>query len=296
MCPCPVWSDVPWIVEVLRERGVPMRRGAWILVTMGEIPVGDRMVLALVRDELSALGAVKAGAHDALVWPAEAGRLERVLQTLSDQMPTLRDLVRHRVALRASPVWQEFTDGHARIEDVSRGFEVESGYTRDEAIGRTPGELFRGGTHSSAYYREIDASVEQTGGWQGDLLGVRRDGSYAVVDLHLQARDRRTLAEHHHAVKHVGGPGEQGDLGRWLEERVGSPWLLVHAGEGRVIDASASIGRVFDEGRAALLGRAVDALPFDVPVPAAGGREVVDRTHGEREEHHAQRRASVAHQ
>ena len=57
--------------------------------------------------------------------------------------------------------------------------------TPDAGRPRSPRSLFRGGTHSPAFYDGIVSAVATTGRWRGDMLGRRSDGSLGVLDSQI---------------------------------------------------------------------------------------------------------------
>jgi diguanylate cyclase (GGDEF)-like protein/PAS domain S-box-containing protein len=66
-------------------------------------------------------------------------------------------------------------DVHARIESVNRAFTEITGYTAEEAIGRTPA-LLNSGRHETAFYRELWGSLARDGHWRGEIWNRRKDG------------------------------------------------------------------------------------------------------------------------
>jgi PAS domain S-box-containing protein len=61
----------------------------------------------------------------------------------------------------------ELTDVDGRIRYVNPAFENLFGYTRAEAIGRTPRELLRGGDHSERYYKDVWDALARGQEWRG---------------------------------------------------------------------------------------------------------------------------------
>lgn len=80
------------------------------------------------------------------------------------------------VALQHAADAIEICNRDAIIEWVNPAFERVTGYRREEAIGRTPGALFRGGQHPPEFYDAIDRVVRSGAVWRGRLLGRRKSG------------------------------------------------------------------------------------------------------------------------
>jgi PAS domain S-box-containing protein len=68
------------------------------------------------------------------------------------------------------------TDKEGLIQYVNPAFERISGYSRPEAIGRTPAFL-KSGIHDEAFYRELWSTLRQETDWTGLLVNRRKDGT-----------------------------------------------------------------------------------------------------------------------
>ncbi len=62
------------------------------------------------------------------------------------------------------------------IEYVNPAFEKLSGFTRDEAIGKTP-RILKSGRHGAAFYAQMWESLLRGETWRGRLTNKRKDGS-----------------------------------------------------------------------------------------------------------------------
>jgi two-component system cell cycle sensor histidine kinase/response regulator CckA len=76
----------------------------------------------------------------------------------------------------------EICNREAVIEWVNPAFEVMTGYTRAEAVGRTPAALFRGGQHPPEFYDAIDRVIRSGQTWRGRMMGRRRSGELFPQD------------------------------------------------------------------------------------------------------------------
>ena len=113
---------------------------------------------------LSLLGAVLIAALVRQVARADAGE-----QALREQAALL-DLTRDTVFVR---------DANDVITYWNRGAEEAYGWSRSEAIGRRSHELLQ--TEFPAPVADINAELERTGHWEGELVHTRRDGTTLVV-------------------------------------------------------------------------------------------------------------------
>ncbi len=255
----------------------------WVLRLGERAPAAmDGCWIALVPDEEAALAALRAGACDALVWPAEVSRLHRALVA---SMGRVADAVGHHIyreVFRRSRSWLELADDAVRLVDVSRGFEEQTGYPRQDAVGKTPAELFRGGTHGEAFYQRIAGALARDARWGGDMLSRRRDGSLAVVRADIgriegpggvfaQYADKRAVAEAGHS-----------SLAGWVETHVADPWLLVERRAGAVLEVGNRLTEVLVADRATLLAKPFAELGLSVPLPPPGEASVCDQWIGPR--------------
>lgn len=65
-------------------------------------------------------------------------------------------------------------DAHRRIVSVNKAFATMTGYAPEEVTGLSA-ELFRSRKHDAAFYSHVWETVNQTGHWQGEIWGRRKD-------------------------------------------------------------------------------------------------------------------------
>jgi PAS domain S-box-containing protein len=73
-----------------------------------------------------------------------------------------------------SPMGMMITDEKQVIQRVNKAFEEVTGYSSEYAVGRTPGFL-RTGKHDEDFYANMWRSIRETGSWQGEIWGRRRN-------------------------------------------------------------------------------------------------------------------------
>ncbi len=67
------------------------------------------------------------------------------------------------------------TDRSGRILRVNQAFTELTGYSAEEAVGRTPA-LLRSGRHTTSFYQAMWEQLAASGRWQGELWNRRKDG------------------------------------------------------------------------------------------------------------------------
>jgi diguanylate cyclase (GGDEF)-like protein/PAS domain S-box-containing protein len=67
------------------------------------------------------------------------------------------------------------TDAKGVILRVNRAFTESTGYSAEEAIGRTP-SMLKSGRHDDQFYRDMWTAIAETGGWQGEIWDRRKNG------------------------------------------------------------------------------------------------------------------------
>jgi len=68
------------------------------------------------------------------------------------------------------------TDAERRMLAVNPKLEAVSGYSAGELLGQNP-RLFSSGQHGADFYRQMWATLERSGIWQGEIVNRRKDGS-----------------------------------------------------------------------------------------------------------------------
>ncbi|MDK1312516.1 EAL domain-containing protein [Pseudoalteromonas ardens] len=67
------------------------------------------------------------------------------------------------------------TDAHGYILDVNLAFETVTGFSAQEAIGKTTA-ILNSGKHDRAFYRQMWHGLNETGRWQGEIVNQRKNG------------------------------------------------------------------------------------------------------------------------
>jgi len=86
------------------------------------------------------------------------------------------DLRKLYAAVEQSPETVLMTDPQGRIEYVNPSFERLTGYSSNEAIGKTPA-LLKSGHHDKEFYSRLWDTISSGRKWKGEIFNSRKDGS-----------------------------------------------------------------------------------------------------------------------
>lgn len=89
------------------------------------------------------------------------------------------------------------TDAHRIIRSVNPAFEKSTGYSAREAIGRTPA-LLHSGRHDETFYKEMWATLDAQGKWQGEVWNRHKSGEIYPEWLRISAvRSKQQQVTHY---------------------------------------------------------------------------------------------------
>ncbi|MEM9381053.1 MAG: PAS domain-containing protein, partial [Planctomycetota bacterium] len=120
-------------------------------------------------------------------WVEDAYRRLTQIQRDLDQTK-LREEDASRLALVAqlTPRGVLITDRDGRIEWVNEGFTTLTGYSMDEALGRTPGTLLRSSRTDSVESGKMGRAVREGLPYSGEVWNRRRDGSHFLSTIEIE--------------------------------------------------------------------------------------------------------------
>ncbi len=105
----------------------------------------------------------------------------------------ITDIIRAEVELRIAAIAFEsleaitITDAEQRIIKVNRSFCRITGYTAEEALGKTPGQLLKSGRHDPMFYTEMWRCLTYEKHWQGEIWNRRKNGEIYPEWLNITA-------------------------------------------------------------------------------------------------------------
>ena len=121
-----------------------------------------------------------------------AGHLSEIPQGLSSH-----DRMRlHARIIEETDQCIMITDTEDIIVSVNAAFTRVTGYSAEEAIGRTP-DLLRSGAHDESFRRLVRAAMHGAGPWHGEIIGQRKDGTLFPQSVTIDAvRDEAGKVTH----------------------------------------------------------------------------------------------------
>jgi PAS domain S-box-containing protein len=132
------------------------------------------------------------------------GRTTGVLAVALDVSERVRqesELRQLSAAVEQSPAAIVITDTRSRIEYVNRAFTLQTGWTREEVIGRNP-SLLKSGHHPPEFYAALYAALARGDEYHAEMLNRRKDGTLFWERAAMSPiRDPRGRITHYLAVK-----------------------------------------------------------------------------------------------
>ncbi len=86
------------------------------------------------------------------------------------------ELKAFRYAIENSDNTIVITDADRNITFVNEAFELSTGYSKDEALGKKP-SIMKSFIHGDDFYREMNTMLDHGEKWQGELINSRKDGT-----------------------------------------------------------------------------------------------------------------------
>ncbi|QRV16325.1 PAS domain S-box protein [Haloterrigena salifodinae] len=102
------------------------------------------------------------------------GRIEHYTD-ITQRKQRERELSWFKRAVKASGHAIYMTDADGEITYVNSAFEETTGYSAEEAIGKTP-EILQSGEHDDAYYQMLWETVQEGEIWEEEITDRRKDG------------------------------------------------------------------------------------------------------------------------
>lgn len=130
------------------------------------------------------------------------------------QLKYLADQMRIAAAAFESQEGMMITDANNVILRVNRAFTEITGFTSEDAVGRTP-SMLKSNRHEADFFRHMWERINTTGGWQGEIWDRRKNGEEYQKWLTISA-----VKDHEGAVTHYIGVHHDITNRKLAEERI----------------------------------------------------------------------------
>lgn len=104
-----------------------------------------------------------------------------VVRDITRRRKVEKDRIRLAMAVEQSDETIMITDLKGTIQYINPAFERTTGYTREDAVGRTP-RFLSSGTHDEAFYRRIRETLEKGEAWTGRIVNRKKSGELFEED------------------------------------------------------------------------------------------------------------------
>lgn len=165
----PIGELIPRQVETVAS-GTPLLMARNLMESRGFRHVGITTTSGQVKAILS---------YGDILSSIEYTYVNRLQSALDQRNQALRESMEHlRLAqkvIEASLDAIIVTDADGIIRSVNPSFSAVTGYSAEEAIGRSP-SLLSSGRHDQAFYDEMWSTLRSKGSWQGEIWNKRKNG------------------------------------------------------------------------------------------------------------------------
>jgi PAS domain S-box-containing protein len=156
----------------------------------------------LVIGSAAELRDLPAEVDEIAVSPIEEGELDARLTHMSRRRKRTTQAKLLETAIESAGDIVEITDPESRYMYVNRAFSRVFGIPKEEAVGKTPGQLIRSDMHDAAFWQEIEATLASGRQWTGVVISRTLDGRYVHLETTLSpVYDGNGIQTHHVGVK-----------------------------------------------------------------------------------------------
>ena len=172
-----------------------------------------------------------------------------------------------RAAVEQSPASIVITDEAGSIEYVNPYFTELTGYSAEEARGKTP-RVLSSGVHDKAFFQAMWEVLQAGNVWRGELCNRKRNGELYWEDSSISPiRDDQGAITHFVAVKEdvTARKGRELRLNQLMSEfeaifNASSVGIVHLGGDGRVVRANQRFGDLFGIAPDSVAGRSLEAI------------------------------------
>ncbi len=132
----------------------------------------------------------------------EPGQFATLFSDITARVKTNALLNLQSTALQSTANAIVITNANGVIEWVNNAFTKITGYSREEAIGQTPGALVKSGHQDKQFYDHFWATISSGANWHGELVNRRKDGKLFTEEMTVTpVRNEEGVITHFVAVE-----------------------------------------------------------------------------------------------
>ncbi|MDP2319435.1 MAG: PAS domain S-box protein [Acidobacteriota bacterium] len=186
--------------RILKSGVVPREvyRSFWNVILSKQVVTGEMFNKA--RD--GRLLTVESSVNPILNEQGESIGVLAIQRDITERKHAEESLRLQSAALNAAPDAIVITDRAGGIEWVNPAFTQLTGYTAEEALGKSPRDLVKSGKHASAFYKQLWETIRAGRTWRGEIINRRKDGRLYTEDQTVTPiRDASGAITHFVAIK-----------------------------------------------------------------------------------------------
>ncbi len=123
------------------------------------------------------------------------------LVNVTDRIKALEALRKFHRAVEQNPATVVITDPSGKIEYVNQKFVDLTGYTFEEALGKTPA-ILKSGVHPTEFYADLWSTIKRGHDWRGEFCNLKKNGErYWESALISPIKDREGWITHFIGIK-----------------------------------------------------------------------------------------------
>ena len=127
-------------------------------------------------------------------------RIVGVVQDITEQKQAEEKLRQAATVFESTAEGVTVTDPDGKIIAVNKAFTEITGYSEQEALGKTP-RILKSGRHNETFYHDMWASIIEAGQWQGEIWNRRKNGELYPELRNISAvRDEEGTITHYVSV------------------------------------------------------------------------------------------------
>lgn len=115
-----------------------------------------------------------------------------------EALQTKYELLGFKLAVENSDNSIVIADANKNITYVNESFEKETGYKKEEVLGKNP-RILKSGKMAQSIYDDLNATINSGDKWEGELINVRKDGSIyyekaSIIPIFIKNKLKNYLA------------------------------------------------------------------------------------------------------